>query len=81
MTVQSEIVGVEKLGYRLNGFIYVIHGKRLYQVDHNHFLEFAPGNEVYGSLIRKFKKLTSMPHSELAAILDRLANLIESIKK
>lgn len=79
MSVQAEIVGVEKAGYHLDGMIYVIHGKRLFQVDHNHFVEFMPGNDFYGSRIRKFKTLTPMPHSELVMILSKLKKTIEEI--
>jgi hypothetical protein len=81
MNGQSEIVGVETLGYRHEGMIYVIHGRKLFQVDHNHFFEFMPGNEVFGSKVRQLKKLTPIPHSELSEILDRLGKLIETIKK
>lgn len=79
MTVQSEIVGVERVAYRYDGLIYVIHGKRLYQIEHNHFFEYMPGNEVYSSRIRQLKKLTPLPHSELQTILSKLKKTIEEI--
>jgi hypothetical protein len=79
MAFQSEIVGVEKAGYHLDGMIYVIHGKRLYQVDHNYFVEFMPGNSFYGDKVRQLKKLSPMPHSELKPILSKLTKTIEDI--
>lgn len=79
MCVQAEIVGVEKAGYHLDGMVYVIHGKRLYQVDHNYFLELMPGNEMYSSKLRQLKKLVPMPHSELVTILSKLKKTVEEI--
>lgn len=79
MNNQSEIVRVETKAYHFEGLIYIIHGSRLFQVDHNHFLEFMPGNEFYGSRIRMLKKLLPIPHSELVIILSKLLNTVKEI--
>jgi hypothetical protein len=79
MTMQAEITGVERVAYRYDGLIYVISGSRLFQVDHNHFFEFIPGNEFYRSRLRKLRKLSPLPHSELQTILSNLKRTIEEI--
>jgi hypothetical protein len=79
MTLQSEIIGVETKAYNLEGMIYVVHGKRLFQVDGNHFFEFIAGNEVYGYKIRQLKNLIPIPHSELVERLSKLKKTIEEI--
>jgi hypothetical protein len=79
MNEQSEIVGVETKAYHYEGLIYVIHGRRLYQVDNNFFLEFMPGNEVYGFKMRQLKKMIPMPHSELVIVLSELMKTIKEI--
>jgi len=75
--LQSEIV-VEVQAYASYGFIYVVHGDRLFQVDHNYFLELMPGNEVYGNIMRTLRKQTPIAHRELVTILSKL---IENIKE
>lgn len=79
MTEQTEIIGVETAGFKHEGMIYVIHRRRLFQIDHNHFFEFVPGNEVFGYKLRQLRKLTPMPHSELASILSKLKKTLEEI--
>lgn len=80
MTNQSEIVGIETKAYSYQCFIYLIHRHRLFQVDHNYFLELMPGNEVYGSMIRRLKKMKPLPESERLEILSKLLNTIEELK-
>ncbi len=79
MALQSEIVGKELKAYRCYGFIYVIHGERLFQVDHDYFLELKPGNEVYGSMVRTLKKKEPIAHSELVDVLSKLLNTVKEL--
>lgn len=79
MTDQTEIVGIETKGYRMDGFLYIIHGRRLFQTDYNYFLELMHGNEVHGSIVRRLKKLIPVPHSEVFEVLSKLRNTINEI--
>ena len=77
--MEDQLVGVEIKAYRYYGFIYVIFGTRLFQVDHNYFLELMPGNEVYGSMQRRLSKQVPLPHSELRSILSKLKKTIDEL--
>jgi hypothetical protein len=79
MENQKELVGIELKAYRYYGFIYVIHGARLFQVDDNYFLELMSGNEVYGSMIRNLKKQTPIAQSELVTVLSKLLNNVKEL--
>lgn len=79
MSEQAAIVEVGTQAYKHEGMIYVIHGNRLFQVDHNHFVEFMAGTDFYGWKIRQLKKTTPIPYSDLKFILSNLKKTIEEI--
>jgi hypothetical protein len=77
MKEQTQITEVKAYSYY--GFTYVLHGQRLFQVDHNYFLELMPGNEVYGSTMRRLSKQKPIPHSELVSVLSNLLNTVKEL--
>jgi hypothetical protein len=73
------LTDTEIKAYRYYGMNYIIFGARLFQVDHNYFLELMPGNEVYGSTLRRLSREHPIPHSEVRSILFPLLRLIKEI--
>lgn len=76
--MQSELL-VDTRAYQYKGFVYVICGNRLFQVDENYFLELMPGNEVYGSIVRELKRRNPISHSELVRVLSKLMETIKEM--
>jgi hypothetical protein len=58
---------------------YLVAGDLLVQFDHNYYLEFPKGNEVYGFYMRRFKKMQPINESEARRIFNRLIRKLNEI--
>lgn len=74
-----ELTLIETKFYHYQGLYYAVKGDKLIQFDHDHWLDFMPGNEVYGSFMRRFSKMKPIAESEAKEVLKKLKDSINEM--
>lgn len=73
-----ELTLIETKFYHYQGLYYAVRGEKLIQFDHDHWLDFMPGNEVYAAFMRRFNKMEPIGQTHAKRVL---AMLQKSIKE
>jgi hypothetical protein len=75
----SELTLIETLFYKHAGMYYLVAGDLLIQYDTDYFLIFPKGNETYGYLQRRLRKIEPISQSEGMRVLGSLRELLNRL--
>lgn len=75
----TELTLIQTYFYQYNDWYWLVKGDLLVQFSDNYYLEFEPGNEFYGHMIRRFRKMAPIASSQGRSILNALIQKLNEI--